>query len=44
MRIRVSLDFDILIDMDETWVNQNHSADYMWLPNDGSDAPKNTIV
>ena len=25
--------------MDETWVNQNHCTDYMWLPNDGSDAP-----
>jgi hypothetical protein len=25
--------------MDETWVNQNHCAYYMWLPNDGSDAP-----
>ena len=24
--------------MDETWVNQNHCTDYMWLPNDGSDA------
>jgi hypothetical protein len=67
MRVRVSLDFDILIEsfislciietvggkiksfreagydivyMDETWVNQNHCTDYMWLPNDGSDAPK----
>jgi hypothetical protein len=26
--------------LDETWVNQNHRTDYMWLPNDGSDAPK----
>ena len=26
--------------MDETWVNQNHCTDYMWLPNDESDAPK----
>jgi hypothetical protein len=26
--------------MDETWVNQNHCTDYMWLPNDRSDAPK----
>jgi hypothetical protein len=26
--------------MDETWVNQNHCTDYMWLPNDGYDAPK----
>jgi hypothetical protein len=26
--------------MDETRVNQNHCTDYMWLPNDGSDAPK----
>ena len=26
--------------MDETWVNQNHCTDYMWLPNDGSDDPK----
>jgi hypothetical protein len=26
--------------MDETWVNQNHCTDYMWLPNDGSDALK----
>jgi hypothetical protein len=25
--------------MDETWVNQNHCADYMWL-HDGSDAPQ----
>jgi hypothetical protein len=60
MRVRVSLDFDILIEsfislciietvgaiwydivyMDETWVNQNHCTDYMWLPNDGSDVPK----
>ena len=28
--------------MDETWVNQNHCTDYMWLPNDGSDAPEIT--
>jgi hypothetical protein len=26
--------------MDETWVNQNHCTDYMWLPNDGSVALK----
>jgi hypothetical protein len=26
--------------MDETWVNQNHCTYYMWLPNDGFDAPK----
>jgi hypothetical protein len=26
--------------MDETWVNQNHCTDYMWLPSDESDAPK----
>jgi hypothetical protein len=26
--------------MDETWVNQNHCTYYMWLPDDGSDAPK----
>jgi hypothetical protein len=26
--------------MDETWVIQNHCTYYMWLPNDGSDAPK----
>jgi hypothetical protein len=26
--------------MDKTWVNQNHCTDYMWLTNDGSDAPK----
>ena len=26
--------------MDETWVNQNHCTDYLWLPNDRSDAPK----
>jgi hypothetical protein len=25
--------------MDETWVKQNHCTIYMWLPNDGSDAP-----
>jgi hypothetical protein len=29
--------YDILY-LDETWVNQNHCTDYMWLPNDGSDA------
>jgi hypothetical protein len=52
MRVRVSLDLDILIEsfisltgydivyLDETWVNQNHCTYYMWLPNDGSDAPK----
>jgi hypothetical protein len=26
--------------MDETWVNQNDCTYYMWLLNDGSDAPK----
>ena len=26
--------------LDETWVNKNHCTDYMWLPNDVSDAPK----
>ena len=31
--------YDIVY-MDETWVNQNHCTYYMWLPNDGSDAPK----
>jgi hypothetical protein len=31
--------YDIVY-MDETWVNQNHCTDYMWLPNDGSDVPK----
>ena len=31
--------YDIVY-MDETWVNQNHCTDYMWLPNDGSDAPR----
>jgi hypothetical protein len=31
--------YDIMY-MDETWVNQNHCTDYMWLPNDESDAPK----
>ena len=31
--------YDIVY-MDETWVNQNYCTDYMWLPNDGSDAPK----
>ena len=31
--------YDIVY-MDETWVKQNHCTDYMWLPNDGSDAPK----
>ena len=34
--------YDIVF-LDETWVNQNHSTDYMWLPNDGSDAPKHAI-
>jgi hypothetical protein len=33
--------YDIVY-MDETWANQNHCTDYMWLPNDGSDAPKIT--
>ena len=31
--------YDIVY-MDETWVNQNHCTEYMWPPNDGSDAPK----
>jgi hypothetical protein len=31
--------YDIVY-MDETWVNKNHCTDYMWLSNDGSDAPK----
>ena len=31
--------YDIVY-MDETWVNQNHCTDYMWLPLDGSDAQK----
>ena len=26
--------------LDGTWVNQDHCTDYMWLPSDGSDAPK----
>jgi hypothetical protein len=26
--------YDIVY-MDETWVNQTHCTDYMWLPNDG---------
>ena len=30
--------YDIVY-MNETWVNQNHCTCYMWLPNDGSDAP-----
>ena len=30
--------YDIVY-MDETWVNQNNCTDYMWLPNDGYDAP-----
>jgi hypothetical protein len=39
MRVRVSLYFDILIE--SCRVNQNHcTADYMWLPNDGSVALK----
>ena len=29
-----------IVYMDETWVNQNQCTDYMWFPNDGSDAPK----
>jgi hypothetical protein len=33
------LRYDIVY-MDETWVNQNHCTDYMWLPNNESDAPK----
>jgi hypothetical protein len=28
----------IIVYLDETWVNQNHCTDYMWLPNDGSDS------
>ena len=32
-------EYDIVY-MDETLVKQNHCTDYMWLPNDGSDAPK----
>jgi hypothetical protein len=31
--------YDIVY-MDETWVNQNHCTDYMWLQNDRSDAQK----
>jgi hypothetical protein len=30
--------YDIVY-MNEIWVNQNHCTDYMWLPNDGYDAP-----
>ena len=29
-----------IVYIDETWVNQNHCTYYMWLPDDGSDAPK----
>jgi hypothetical protein len=29
-----------IVYLDDTWVNQNHATDYMWLPVDGSDAPK----
>jgi hypothetical protein len=29
-----------MVYLDETWLNQNHCTDYMWPPNDGSDAPK----
>ena len=31
--------YDIVY-LDETWVNQNHCTDFVWLPNDGSDAPQ----
>ena len=31
--------YDIVY-MDETWINQNHCTDYMWLANDGSDASR----
>ena len=31
--------YDIVY-LDEIWVNQNHCTDYMWLPNDGSDAQR----
>ena len=31
--------YDIVY-MNETWVNQNRCTDYMWLPNNGSDAPE----
>jgi hypothetical protein len=30
--------------MDETWVNQNHCTDYMWLPNDGSDLDFDILI
>jgi hypothetical protein len=29
-----------IVYLDKTWVNQNHATDYIWLPVDGSDAPK----
>jgi hypothetical protein len=29
-----------IVYLDETWVNQNHATDYMWLPVDGSGAPE----
>ena len=29
-----------IVNLDEIWVTQNHATDYMWLPVDGSDAPK----
>jgi hypothetical protein len=35
---------EAIVCMDETWVNQNHCTDYMWLPNDGSDAPKIRLI
>jgi hypothetical protein len=31
--------YDIVY-LEETWLNQNHCTDYMWLSIDGSDAPK----
>ena len=34
--------YDIVY-LDETWVDKNHCTDYKWLPNNGSDAPKNTL-
>ncbi|XP_046555835.1 uncharacterized protein LOC124265087 [Haliotis rubra] len=33
-----ALGFQIVY-LDETWVNKNHSADYMWLPTDRQRAP-----
>jgi hypothetical protein len=38
--VKIIKSFLSIVYLDETWVNQNHATEYMWLPVDGSDAPK----